>query len=56
MLEGKKTKLGIGLAVLLVLLEAFGVVPDSNLVNTLQNLSAALAGYGIYDKIGRKEK
>ena len=54
MLEGYKTKIGIGLAVLLVLLEAFGIIPDSNLVNTLQSLSAALAGYGIYDKVGRK--
>ena len=53
-LQGYKTKIGIGLAVLLVLLEAFGIIPNSNLVNTLQSLSVALAGYGIYDKIGRK--
>ena len=54
MFEGYKTKVGIGLAVVLVLAQAFGIVPDAKWVSVLQNLSTALAGYGIYDKISRK--
>ena len=54
MLQGYKTKLGIALAVVLVLAEAFGIVPDGKTINTLQTLAGLFAGYGIYDKIGRK--
>ena len=53
-IQGYKTKIGIGLAVILVLAESFGIVPDATWTNTLESLSIALAGYGIYDKIGRK--
>lgn len=54
MLDGYKTKIGIGLAVLIAVAQAFGIVPDVAATKTLESLAVALAGYGIYDKIGRK--
>ena len=54
MLEGYKTKIGLGVAIVVGIASAFGIVPDTAVVKSVETLALALVGYGIYDKVSRK--
>ena len=54
MLKGDKTKLGLGLTILVVIAHYYGIIIDENLFQLLVTFTGSLAGYGIYDKINRK--
>ena len=54
MLKGYKTKLGLGLTILVVIAHYYGIIIDENLFQLLVTFTGSLAGYGIYDKINRK--
>ena len=54
--KGWKTVTGVVLSIAVALLEVYGIVPDGNLVNTVQVLAGGLAGHRAQDKLSSIEK
>ena len=55
-LNGYKTKIGIVIYLIIGIVGgALGFIPESIVTDIISKLALGTAGFGIYDKIGRKD-